>query len=99
MDGRMQRRHQQSGCGALTGDVTQRNHEATVLSLDEVVIVAADFVTRETDPLKFISGNLRWGRRLKTLLDLAGQLQFALQAFAIQPRLNQPRVLNPDGRD
>src|ERR1044072_7753880 len=94
-----QRRHEQGRGSPLSGDIAQRNHQSSVVSFYEVVIVTADFVTRKTDALKFVAGNHGRCSRLKTLLNLHRQLQFALEPLLLETRFDEPRILNSDRSD
>src|SRR5437879_3861806 len=53
--GRMQRRHQKRGGRSLARHVAQRNYHAAVSALNEVVVIAADFVAGKTDALQLVS--------------------------------------------
>src|SRR6266496_5808988 len=98
MNCRVKRRHQQCGGGALAGDVPQRNNQAAILALNEIVIVSANFITRKTDALKFVTGHYRRRRWLKALLDLHSKLQLTLETLLLKSRFNQARVLDANGR-
>src|SRR5437870_9038788 len=97
VDGCMQRRHQQRGSGTFSGNISEGHDQLAVLALDKIVIVAADLVTRKADALQFITGNLRRRSRLKPLLNLAGDLQLAFEALALQLLFCQTRILNANG--
>ena len=95
---RMQRRHQQRGRSSLARHVAERDHESTIFALDEVVVIAADLVTRKTDALKLVALYVRRSR-LKTLLDLTGQREFTLKTLTFESCFNEPRILNTNRSD
>src|SRR3954452_13378880 len=93
----MQRRHQQGRRSSLTRHIPKRDHQPAILTLDKVVVIAADLVTRKTDALKLVTIHMRRRRRLKALLDLTGECELTLQSFALESRFNETRILNTNG--
>ena len=95
----VQRRHQQSRSGSFARHVTERDNQISIRSLDEVVVVAADFLTGKADALQFITRHL-WRRSwLKALLNFAGDLKLAFKTFALELLFSQPGVFNANGGD
>src|ERR1041385_2480984 len=95
----MKRRHQQRRGSSLARNIAERNHQTSIFTLDEVVIVAADFVTGETDALQFVTLDVWRRSRLKTLLDLAGQCEFSFKSLAFETRFDQTGIFNAYGSD
>src|SRR6185503_10066436 len=83
MDRRMQRGHQERSCSSFARYIAERDYQPTVLALDKVVIITADFVTREADPLQLVTRNYWRRRRLEPLLDFHRELELALKPFLL----------------
>src|SRR5205823_6258020 len=99
VDCRVQAGHEERGARALARHVAERDDEATVVAEYEVVVVAADLVRGEADALKLEARDGGRRGRQEALLNLARQLQLALEALLFEALCEEPRVLDADGGD
>jgi hypothetical protein len=80
---RAKTRHEESGGDAFAGDVTKREGKASVAQHEEVVVVAVNGVSRATVAGEIHAGYFGMALGEEALLNLAGDLDLARDAFAL----------------
>src|SRR5205085_8287388 len=94
---RLHARHDQRRADAFAGDVADGESEVAVGKLEEVVVVAADFVAGNALRRELDTGNVARRQRQETTLNLAAELQLALHPLLLDDLEVHRRVLHGDG--